>query len=158
MTSTMTKMASNPSLKPLELLSGGWDAEIRWSPETHKLVGGPPTVCVAMRFEWIEDGQFLVQYNGGTGSAPPDARWLMGRDETSGEYCALYADARGVSRVYRMTFEDRLWRIWRNAAGFNQRFEGRLSLDGRIIEAHWEKSADGKTWERDFDLKYVKAT
>lgn len=57
-----------------------------------------------------------------------------------------------------MTFEDRLWRIWRNAAGFHQRFEGRLRLDGRIIEAQWEKSADGKTWEHDFDLKYVKAT
>lgn len=63
-----------------------------------------------------------------------------------------------MSRVYRMTFEDRLWRIWRNAAGFHQRFEGRLRLDGRIIEAQWEKSADGKTWEHDFDLKYVKAT
>jgi hypothetical protein len=55
-----------------------------------------------------------------------------------------------------MTFEDRLWRIWRDAVGFKQRFEGRLSLDGRVIEAHWEKSPDGKTWARDFDLTYVK--
>lgn len=157
MTSTMTKLASNPSLKPLEVLSGRWDMEIRWSPEAHKLVGGPATVRGATRFEWIEDGHFLVHHQGGADGAP-DSRWLMGRDETSGEYSVLYADARGVSRVYQMSFENRVWRLWRNAAGFNQRFEGRLSLDGRIIEAHWEKSADSKAWEHDFDLKYVKAT
>jgi hypothetical protein len=32
----------------------------------------------------------------------------------------------------------------------------RLSADSRTIEAHWERSEDGKTWELDFDLKYVK--
>lgn len=55
-----------------------------------------------------------------------------------------------------MSMEDRLWRIWRNVAGFHQRLDGRLSPDGGSIEAHWEKSTDGASWERDFDLKYVK--
>jgi hypothetical protein len=146
---------SSSSLKPLQVLSGLWQAEIRWSPETHKLVGGPATVRTSSRFEWTEDGAFLVQRQGGA-EGPPQARWLMGRDETSGEYGVLYSDARGVSRVYRMTFEDRVWRIWRNATGFHQRFEGRVSIDGQTIDARWEKSADGKTWEHDFDLKYVK--
>jgi hypothetical protein len=147
---------SNPALEPLQVLSGPWEAEIRWSPKTHKLVGGPATVRVATRFEWIEGGHFLVQHQGGA-DGPPQARWLIGRDETSGEYCALYADARGVSRVYRMSLEDGVWRLWRDAPGFNQRFEGRLSGDGRTIDAHWDRSADGEAWERDFDLKYVKA-
>jgi hypothetical protein len=153
-----TMVALNPSLKPLkplEVLSGRWDMEIRWSPKSHKLVGGPATVRGATRFEWIEDGHFLVHHQGGTDGAP-DARWLMGRDETSGEYSVLYADARGVSRVYQMSFDDGVWRLWRKAPGFNQRFEGRLSTDSRTIEAHWQKSEDGKTWELDFDLKYVK--
>jgi hypothetical protein len=149
-------LASTPSLRPLGVLLGRWEAELRWSPETHRLVGGPATVRVAARFEWIEDGHFLVQYQGGS-DGPPEARWLIGRDETSGEYYVLYADARGVSRVYQMSLQDNLWRIWRNAPGFSQRFEGRLHADGRTIEAHWEKSEDGKTWERDFDLNYVKA-
>ena len=151
------KVASNPSLKPLEVLSGRWDMEIRWSPKTQKLVGGPATVRGATRFEWIEDGHFMVQHQGGVVGAP-DARWLIGRDETSGEYSVLYADSRGVSRIYQMSFESRVWRIWRNAPAFDhyQRFEGRLSADSSTIEARWEKSADNKTWELDFDLKYVK--
>jgi hypothetical protein len=137
------------------LLLGRWDVEIRWSQQTHELVGGPPTIRSVARLEWIEDGRFLVQHQGGA-DGPPEAHWVMGRDETSGEYCVLYADARGVSRVYQMSFENRVWRIWRNAAGFHQRFEGRLSADGRAIEAYWEKSPDGTTWERDFDVTYVK--
>jgi hypothetical protein len=90
--------------------------------------------------------------------APPEGRLIVGRDDTSGEYGVLYADARGVSRVYRMTIDERIWRIWRSAPGFNQRFEGRLSTDGRTIEAYWDKFADGDTWERDFDLSYVKTS
>jgi hypothetical protein len=148
---------ANAALKDLGALAGRWEAEIRWSPKTHKLVGGPATVRLPTRFEWIEDGQFLVQYQGG-GDGPPEARWLIGRDETSGEYCVLYADARGVSRVYQMSLEGLVWKITRNAPGFNQRFEGRLSEDGRTIDAHWEKSVDGENWERDFDLKYSKVS
>src|SRR5580704_15020306 len=90
---------SNPSLKPLEVLAGPWTMEIRWSPTTHKLVGGPAAVRGTARFQWIEDGQFLVQHQNGADGAP-DARWVLGRDETSGAYCVLYADRRGVSRVY----------------------------------------------------------
>jgi hypothetical protein len=152
--SSKTSTASNPSLRPLEVLTGRWIVEIRWSPKTHELVGGPATVRGATRFDWIENGHFLVQHHGGEGA--PEARWLMGRDETSGQYCVLYADARGVSRVYQMSMQDHTWRIWRNAPGFHQRFEGRLGVNGRTIDAHWEKSIDGETWERDFDLKYVK--
>lgn len=147
---------SNPSLKPLEVLASCWSAEIRWSPKAHKLVGGPATVHGTTRFEWIEDGRFLLQHQGAT-DGPPEARWLMGRDETSGEYSILYADVRGVSRIYHMSLEDRVWRIWRNAPGFNQRFEGRFSVDVRSIEAHWERSEDGETWSLDFDVVYTRA-
>jgi hypothetical protein len=153
MSSREAKGAS-PALQPLEVLVGRWDAEIRWSPKTHSIVGGPPTVRGISHFEWIEDGCFLVQRQGADGL--PEARWVIGRDETSGEYRVLYADGRGVSRAYAMSLEDRVWRIWRNAPAFNQRFEGRISADGRAIEAHWEQSSDGKTWARDFDLAFVK--
>jgi hypothetical protein len=147
--------ASNPSLKPLEVLAGPWTMEIRWSPETHKLVGGPAIVRGTTCFEWIEGGQFLVQHQNGADGAP-DARWVVGRDESSLEYCVLYGDTRGVSRIYQMSLEGRVWRLWRNAPGFSQRFEGQLSADGRTINSQWERSADGKTWEQDFGLMYVR--
>jgi len=152
---TSKKPSANPSLKPLEVLAGRWSVEIRWSPKTHKLVGGPARVRGATRFEWIEGGHFLVQHQGAADGAP-EARWLFGRDESSGEYGILYSDVRGVSRIYQMSLKDRVWRIWRNAPGFNQRFEGRLSVDARSIQAHWEQSEDGENWSLDFDVVYTR--
>jgi hypothetical protein len=146
--------AINPSLKALEALTGSWEMALRWSPKTHALVGGPASARGEARFEWIEDGHFLVQRQAGDGG--PEARWLIGRDETSAEYTVLYSDSRGTSRVYQMTFADGVWRIWGKASAFHQRFEGRLGAGGRSIEGWWEKSADGRSWERDFDLSYLK--
>ena len=148
---------ANPALKELTPLAGRWDVELRWSPQTHALVGGPAAVQLPARFEWIEEGSFLVQYQG-SDAGPPQARWLIGRDETSPRYTVLYADARGVSRVYQMSLEGRAWKMSRDAPGFSQRFEGRLSPDGATIDGRWEKSTDGETWEHDFDLRYTRRT
>ena len=68
----------------------------------------------------------------------------------------LYADARGVFRVYQMSFADGVWKIWRYAPGFYQRFTGNLSADGNTITAQWEGSSDGSTWRPDFDVTYRK--
>jgi hypothetical protein len=143
---------TNSVLKPL---AGRWTMELRWSEETRKLVGGPASVRNPVSFEWIEDGCFLVHRMGGNGA--PAARWVIGCDDTSGAFSALYADARGVCRIYEMTLLDGVWRIWRAAPGFHQRFIGRFSIDQRTIEARWEKSTDGHIWEHDFDLTYTKA-
>ncbi|TMK78683.1 MAG: hypothetical protein E6G45_05835 [Actinobacteria bacterium] len=70
----------------------------------------------------------------------------------------LYADARGVSRVYEMSLSDGVWEIWRDAPGFCQRFTGTFSDDGRAIAGYWDRSRDGSSWERDFDLTYTKVS
>jgi hypothetical protein len=57
-----------------------------------------------------------------------------------------------------MSFSESVWKIWREAPGFWQRYEGTLSNDGNTITAHWEKSADGTKWEHDFDVTYTKAS
>jgi len=57
-----------------------------------------------------------------------------------------------------MTFSGSVWKMWRQAPGFWQRFSGTLSDDGSSITAMWEKSPDGSTWEHDFDLIYSKVT
>ncbi len=55
-----------------------------------------------------------------------------------------------------MSFSDGMWKMWRNAPGFSQRYESAVSQDGKTITARWEKSSDGSTWEHDFDVKYTK--
>jgi hypothetical protein len=46
--------------------------------------------------------------------------------------------------------------MWRDSPNFYQRFEGKVDQDKKIIEAYWEKSTDGKQWERDFDMLFTK--
>ena len=146
---------ANRALDTLRPLEGRWDMEIRWSEKTHKLIGGPASVRSPATFTWIEDGSFLVHHIGSDDSFA--ARWVIGADETSGGFALLYADARGVSRIYQMTLAERVWKIWRDSPGFHQRFIGRLSSDQRTIEARWEKSSDGGSWELDFELTYTKS-
>jgi hypothetical protein len=128
---------------------------INWSEKTHKLVGGPRSVEVPVSFAWTSNGSFLVHTSGGGGA--PVAHWMIGRDDTSGVFSALYADSRGVSRLYEMSFAEDLWKMWRAAPDFHQRFVGRISRDGNTIEAGWERSDDGRGWERDFELIYTKS-
>jgi hypothetical protein len=55
-----------------------------------------------------------------------------------------------------MSFSDGVWKLWREAPGFWQRFSGKLSDDGRSIRGAWEQSPDGSSWKLDFDLIYTK--
>ena len=87
---------------------------------------------------------------------PPAAVWIIGRDESEPGYSVLYADDRGVSRVYRMSLEDEHWQMWRDTPEFSQRFHAQLDPDGQTIRGRWEKSTDqGATWEHDFNVDYV---
>ncbi len=143
----------NPALQPLDVLLGAWEMELSNSsflPHPSDAIKGQAS------FKWAEDGAFLLMRMGDKPGSPPEALWLIGRDESAPTYSVLYYDARRVSRVYTMSFSDRAWKIWREAPGFWQRFEGTLSDDGKTITAHWDKSPDGATWEHDFDVTYEK--
>ncbi len=80
----------------------------------------------------------------------------MSRDESTAPFKVLYFDARRVSRVYEMSFNNGVWKMWRNAPGFSQRFKGVLGKSGNTIVAEWEKSNDGRKWEHDFNVRYTK--
>ena len=136
-----------PDLRSLAPLIGKWATVLRWSQETHRLVGGPAELSGSATFRWIEGGKFLhYQF--------ASSHWMIGRDESSAEYCVLYGDDREVSRVYRMTVARGVWKMWRDTPGFHQRFEGRLRRGGRRIDAVWERSSDGRKWVHDFDLTF----
>jgi hypothetical protein len=115
-------------------------------------------------FEWIEDGAFILQRADAESSPEDDADWvanspmpvasLIGFDDTTLDHVMLYADARGVFRIYHMSLTEEEWRVWRAAPGFHQRFIGAIRDHGRTIAGRWESSPDGATWEPDFDLTY----
>ncbi len=140
---------TNPSLKELEGLAGDWEMELSnaaFLPSPSDRVEG------RVSFEWVEAGAFLLMRM--RAKSAPDAIWLISRDEASVEYKVFYYDARKVSRVYQMSFAEGAWKMWRQAPGFSQRYEGKVSQDGKTVSGHWEKSSDGASWEHDFDVRY----
>lgn len=141
----MPLLPPNPTLKPLEVLIGEWKVEVPQFPGQE----GRAT------FEWLEGGAYL-RFHADAPDPAPSATLIISRDDSSEIYTVFHYDSRGVSRVYQMSFDEGLWKIWREAPGFSQRFAGTLSADGRSIRAAWEKSPDGSNWEHDFDLIYTR--
>ena len=138
----------NPALERLNVLVGEWKMEA--TKEQFKLEGH------AM-FEWLEDGAFLLQRSDfEPAKLPPASTMIIGSDESTETYNILYYDSRGVARMLRMSLKDGIWKIWREAPGFSQRFTSTFSEDGNTITGRWEKSLDGTHWEHDFDLTYTK--
>jgi hypothetical protein len=60
-----------------------------------------------------------------------------------------YFDSRGVSRVYRISADEGVWRFWRDRPGFSQRYVCTISADGGTMTGNGELSRDGSTWEQD---------
>jgi hypothetical protein len=145
----------HPSLERLAPLVGRWSVQ----PKV------PGLGSAWTEFSWHEGGLFLRQYSD-VEEIPPEAPqpWresapfpttaLIGLDDAADEFTMLYADARGVHRVYRMTFDGRVWTIWRDAPGFGQRFTG--TLDGDAIDGRWEIRTDGGNWRLDFEVAYAR--
>jgi hypothetical protein len=86
----------------------------------------------------------LVQISG---TQPALSAW-----ETSSQH---YYDSRGVARIYQMSLNDGVWKLWREASGFWQRYTGVFTGDGRTIKGAWEGSAEGSQWKH-FDLNYIR--
>jgi len=148
----MEHVERNPALQELDTLVGDWITELSnaaFLPDPSATVRGQTS------FAWAQEGAILVMRQGDKPPNPPAALWLIGRDETGEEYRVFYYDNRHVSRIYRMTFASRTWKMWREAPGFCQRFQCTMAEDCQSMSGFWEKSIDyGKTWEHDFDLTY----
>ena len=149
-----TLFRSNPALDQLEPFIGEWNIEI-----TNMSFDSDPSAVVRghSSFGWLEGGAFLIQHSEIAHPDFPRSTAVVGPDEGAETYRMLYYDSRGVSRIYRMSLSGGIWTLWREFAGFSQRYNGVFSENGRIITAYWEKSGDGSNWERDFDLTYTKS-
>ena len=92
-------MTTNPALADTQGLVGHWQMEVC---NAAFLPGPGSRVVGSTEIAWIEDGTALVIRQGDSAN-PPAATWIVGRDEGESEFLVLYADDRGVSRIYRMT-------------------------------------------------------
>ena len=103
-------------------------------------------------FEWHESGAHLVGRSTVDNPDAPDSVSIIGCDGQHGTYFQLYADERGIRRIYRMGIGDGVWRLERDAPPFGQRYTGTFSEDGDTITGRWEIAEDGDTYRTDFNL------
>ncbi|HEX2135179.1 MAG TPA: hypothetical protein VHG30_04630 [Microvirga sp.] len=153
----MVEMSSSgESLEALEPFVGEWSLvpEFRAMP--------PIDAGARVTFEWLTGKRFLIERWEVPVPEAPDGIAIIGADsESEGSYLQHYFDSRGVARVYKMSFQNGVWKLWRDRPDFSpldfsQRFTGAFSDDGKSIAGAWEINHDGRTWEHDFDLTYTK--
>src|SRR5215207_9169094 len=122
--------------KQLERFIGEWIMQVAF-PGAPLLSGG------RVVFEWMTGEQFLIERWEVPVPEAPDGLAIIGCDEGRGTFRQHYFDSRGIARVYQMSLEDGVWRLWRETPDFSplefaQRYTGRFSDDGRTIAGRWE--------------------
>jgi hypothetical protein len=157
----MQQRTRNATLSRLDALVGEWEMRAVFQGQPFGGLG-------RTTFAWQEGGSFLVQH--ATFEPAPDTPpelvaslpfpvvTIIGLDDSAERFTMLYADARDVFRVYQMSLNDGVWKVWRDAPGFFQRFTGTFSDDGQTITGLWELSSDGTTFEPDIEVTYTKVS
>jgi hypothetical protein len=140
--------ARNPQLTAFDPLIGEWRTEA-----THPML--PATVVRGETTnEWLEGERFLVQRSRNDHPKFPDSISVIGFAEE--QLTAHYFDSRGVFRIYRVAMEGDTLRMWREAPGFSQRLEAKLSDDGTTLAGVWQLSRDDRTWADDVAIAYTR--
>jgi hypothetical protein len=147
------------SLGRLDALVGSWEMEASFEAG-YFAAESPPITARGGRttFEWLDGSFFLIQRFAVDNPAAPNGIAIIGAGTASETFWQHYYDSRGVTRVYQMSLDDGVWRLWREAPGFWQRYTGVFCADGARIEGAWEMSADGSAWKHDFGLTYIRAS
>ena len=144
----MSESIDTAARERLETLVGEWTMEAR--PP-----GGPPWPGGArVSFEWFEGAPLLIHRWEVEMPEAPDGVAVIGCDGRNGRFFELYTDERDVQRIYEMSLEDGVWKLWREGAPFAQRFTGTFSEDGNTIDARWEIREAGGEWRIDFEVTY----
>jgi hypothetical protein len=138
-------------MQAFQPLVGEWAIEIDF-PGHDGVIGGRTT------FEWLEGGGYLIQRSVVDDPRFPRGVMVFGPDVGGERIVQHYFDSRGIARIYDVSFEDGVLRLWRDDDDFAQRYAGRLSADGRTVDGTFERSDDGVEWLHDFDLTYTKVS
>jgi hypothetical protein len=146
----MTESGTTAARERLQALVGSWAMQAG-PPD------GPPWPGEArVTFEWLDGVPLLIERWHVDMPEAPDGVAVIGCDASSGAYHQLYTDERDVQRIYEMSLDGGVWRLWRDGRPFSQRFTGTFSDDGRTITGRWEICEDGATWRTDFDITYTR--
>jgi hypothetical protein len=142
-------------LERLDVLVGEWRLDAPAFPLPPELAGDARST-----FEWALGGAFLLQRSSVPVAEAPDGLSIVGLD-ANGRYTKHYFDSRGIARIYAMTFDGRRWTLERGALDFtpldfHQRWDASVRDDGTAIEGRWESSPDGRAWQLDFELTYLR--
>lgn len=149
MSQNIAQRASIPNpAESFRALIGTWD-----TIGTHGLVSDT-MLHGRTSFEWLENGAFLIMRSEIDDPRFPQGIAIFGSDDTEEEHYMLTFDERGVSRKHEVTLRENIWKWWRNAPGFFQRYEGIIVDDGNTIIGKGELSKDGLSWEKDLNLTY----
>jgi hypothetical protein len=145
------------SLHRLDALIGEWEMEATFEAGYF----GPGSPAITGRsgqttFDWLDGRFFLTQRFATEHPAAPSGIAIIGVSTDPETFEQHYYDSRGVARVYHMSLDSGVWKLWREAPGFWQRYTAAISDDGATITGAWEASADGRDWKHDFGLNYIK--
>jgi hypothetical protein len=132
-------------LEPFDALVGTWSTEAT-HPALDAVVPG------STRFEWFEGSHFLVQRSHHDHELFPASICVIGAPEAGEGLVMESFDSRGVRRTYGVSLEDAVLRMWRDAAGFDQRFSARLRHD--TFEGLWQLAETPGDWQDDLKVTY----
>src|SRR5829696_9848554 len=123
----MEQEAQSRELEAFDRLVADWTQEA-----THPMVPGT-VVGGRMSYGWLEGRRFLIQRWSMEHPEFPDSISVIGSTDSDDGLTSHYFDSRGVFRVYRTRMEGETMRLWRDAPGFSQRLEAKLSDDESIL-------------------------
>jgi len=135
----------DPALEPFEALVGTWDTEVK-----HRLV--EETVSGEVTFEWLPGGHYLVMRSHVDHDLFPDGLCVIGAPEDGDGLLMEYFDSRGVRRTYGISLEDGILRMWRDAPGFDQRYEATIAPD--VFEGVFQLAETPGEWQDDLTMVY----
>jgi hypothetical protein len=135
----------DPALEPFDALIGTWATEA-----DHVAVDG--VVHGTTSFEWLEGGKFVVQRSHVDHELFPDGIAIIGAPESGDGLVLESFDSRGVRRTYATSLEDGVWRIWRDADEFDQRFSATLAPDS--FAGTFELAQTPGDWQEDMRVTY----
>ena len=137
----------------------------RWRVQADLPLDPPVRMAGEQVHEWL--GELLVIRSVMDGPVPSSISVVGGRQaERRADQPVAYFDDRGVRRRMTTRVQDGVWHQrrdpgddWKHGPdgpGFDQRLIGVISADGDRIDARWERSEDGTTWELDFEVTYTR--